>query len=110
MANRKLFGRLAVIAQSRLLNMQEVLQYTLGAVPWSLASLDGSLAKTACKIKLTDSLEKEMPPVDVKECSVWFFNWMALLQSVAVVPETFGSLAQELFDRMSYGGQECSSF
>ena len=42
-----------------------------------------------------------MPPVDVEECPVWLFDWMALLQSVAVVPETFGSLAQELFDRLS---------
>ena len=33
--------------------------------------------------------------------NVLLFYWMALLQSVAVVPETFGSLAQELFDRMS---------
>ena len=36
-----------------------------------------------------------------EECPVWLFGWMTLLQSVAVVPETFGSLAQELFDRMS---------
>ena len=42
-----------------------------------------------------------MPPVDAEECSVWLFDWMALLRSVAVVPETFGSLAQELLDRMS---------
>ena len=82
-ADRKLFGRLAVIAQSRSLNMGEVLQYTLGPVPWSLASPDGSLAKTA-KPKLTDSLEKEMSPVDVEECPVWLFGGMALLQSVVV--------------------------
>ena len=42
-----------------------------------------------------------MPPVDVEECPVWLFDWMASMQSVAVVPETFGSLAQELFDSMS---------
>ena len=55
--------------------MQEVLQYTLGPVPWSLASLDDSLAKTA-KSKLTDSLEKVMLPVDAEECPVWLFDWM----------------------------------
>ena len=65
-----------------------------------LALLDGSLSKTA-KSKLTDSLENKMLPVDVEECHVWIFDGMALLQSVVVVPETFGSLAQELFDRMS---------
>ena len=32
-ADRKLFGRLAVIAQSRSLNMQEMLQYAIGPVP-----------------------------------------------------------------------------
>ena len=42
-----------------------------------------------------------MPPVDVEECPVWLLIGWALLQSVAVVPDTFGSLAQELFDRMS---------
>ena len=80
--------------------MQEVLQYTLGPVPWSLASLDGSLLKTA-KSKLTDCLKKEMLAVDVEECQVWLFDGMALLQSVVMVPETFGDLAQELLDRMS---------
>ena len=43
-ADTKLFGRLVIIPQS--LNMEEVLQYTFGPVPWSLASLDGSLPKT----------------------------------------------------------------
>ena len=76
-----------------------MLQYTYGPVSWSLASLDGSFTKTA-KSKLTDSLEKEMLSVDVEECPVWFFDGMALLQSVVVIPETSGSLAQELFDRM----------
>ena len=42
-----------------------------------------------------------MPPVDVQECPVCLSDYIASLQSVAVVPETFGSLAQELFDRMS---------
>ena len=89
--------------------MQEVLEYTLGPVPWSLASLDGSLAKTA-KSKLTDSLEKEVLPADVEECSVWLFDGMALLQSLVVVPETSGSLARELFDRMSMLAKNAAHF
>ena len=42
-----------------------------------------------------------MLAVDAEECQVWLFDGMALLQSVVMVPETFGDLAQELFDTMS---------
>ena len=45
-ADRKLFERLAVITQSRALNMREVLKYPLGSLPWSLAPTDGALANT----------------------------------------------------------------
>ena len=52
------------------------------------------------KSKLTDCLEKEMLAADVEECQIWLFDGMALRQSVVMAPETFGDLAQELFDRM----------
>ena len=43
--DRNLFGKLAVIAQSRNLDMKEVLQYEVGPYPWSIATCDGSLRK-----------------------------------------------------------------
>ena len=51
-----------------------------------------------------------MLPVDVEECPVWLFDGMSLLQPFVVVPETFGSLAQELFDRMSMLAKNAARF
>ena len=45
-ADRSLFACMAVIAQTREMNMREVLSHPLGPLPWSLATIDGSLAKT----------------------------------------------------------------
>ena len=55
-ADRKLFGRLTVIAQSRALNMREVLKYPLGPLLWSLACSDGALAKTNKEEKMKGKL------------------------------------------------------
>ena len=56
-ADRDLFARLIIIAQSRDLDLREVFSYSLGPVPWPLASGDGSLCKT---VKL--SLPKVLHP------------------------------------------------
>ena len=44
-ADRILFAILAVIKQTRSMDMREVLSHSLGPVPWSLATTDGNLAK-----------------------------------------------------------------
>ena len=51
------FARLAVVAQSRSLDMRSVLHYELGPVPWSLATPDGGLVKTdkSCLLHLLES-------------------------------------------------------
>ena len=46
-ADRGFYSRLLVIAQSRSMDLRQVFQYSLGAVPWALATLDGQLARTA---------------------------------------------------------------
>ena len=58
-ADRKLFGRLDVIAQSRALNRREVSKYPLVPLPWSLACTGGALAKTN-KAKLAEVLESSV--------------------------------------------------
>ena len=45
-ADRNLFGRMIIIAQSRALSIREVLVHPLGPIPWSLANGDGFLRKT----------------------------------------------------------------
>ena len=44
-ADRGLFARMVVIAQHRRMNMQDVLKYPLGLLPWSIATPDGAPAK-----------------------------------------------------------------
>ena len=54
-AERNLFARLLVVTQTRDMDLQEVFKYSLGPLPWYLASADGSLCKTV-KSKLLESL------------------------------------------------------
>ena len=90
-ADRKLFGRLAVIA----LNMREVLTYPLGPLPWSLACTDGALAKTN-KAKLAEVLERSTAPaVNDPECTAGIFDGMAVLKALKDISKSFA----ELYDR-----------
>ena len=95
-ADRNLFARLLVIAQSRLLNMREVLEFELGPVPWSIACASGTLVKTN-KSVLCNTLEKGINPVeDIPSDSAWIFDGMAIIQAVTKVPTTFGDLASSI--------------
>ena len=57
-ADRNLFAKMIVIAQTCHISLKEVLKHCLGPIPWSLAHSDGTLAKTS-KSKLQELLEKE---------------------------------------------------
>ena len=57
-ADRAFFSRLLIITNTRTLNLKEVFEYELSAVPYSIAYLDGSLRK-GTKAKLLLELEKE---------------------------------------------------
>ena len=56
-ADRGLLVRMVVIAHHRQMNMQEVLTYPLGPLPWSLATADVAPTKTA-KSALLHILER----------------------------------------------------
>ena len=45
-ADRSLFGRIVVMAQSRCLKMEDILAHSLGPLPWALSTPDGLLRKT----------------------------------------------------------------
>ena len=45
-AKRGVFARMVFMAQHRRMNMQDVLKYPLGPLPWSIATPDGASAKT----------------------------------------------------------------
>ena len=44
-SDRNLFGHIIVVAQSREIDMEQILSHPLGPIPWALANGDGSLEK-----------------------------------------------------------------
>ena len=67
-------------------------------MPWSIASVDGSLVKTA-KSKPLELLEKSVPPAEnVPSDAAWMIDAMALLQGISTVPRTFADLAFKVFE------------
>ena len=55
---------MVVIAQHRRMNMQDVLKYPLGPLPWSIATPDGAPAKTG-KATLLHILDGKAKAVEV---------------------------------------------
>ena len=81
-ADRNIFARLTVIAQTRELDMQNVLTYELGLIPCSIAATDGTVAKTE-RSEIVQVLEKDLQPTEQdQEFSVWVFDAMAVNQSI----------------------------
>ena len=96
-ADRDLFARLLVVAQTRDRDLRDVLKYPLGPLPWSLAAVDGSLCKTD-KSKLLDSLTQQVEPAeDVPPTAAWIVDGMAVLQSLNDIPTKFEDLASVVF-------------
>ena len=96
-ADRSLFARMVVIAQTHRLNMPEVLCYELGPLPWSLAPADGCPAKTA-KSKLVHLLEEGTEPAeDVTPDAAVMVDAMAVLQALVKPAATLGGLAEQVF-------------
>ena len=93
-ADRDLFARLIVTAQTRETDLREVFTYSLGLVLWSWASADGSLCKTVMS-KLLESLVDGVE--DIPPAAALIVDGMAVLQSLKNVPETFEELAVTIF-------------
>ena len=97
-ADRDIFARLTVIVQAHKLDMQNVLKYKLGPIPWSIAATDGTVAKTA-KSKIVEVLEKDVQPMEQdQEFSVWIFDAMAVIQLTVCIPKTFSELAMQVLN------------
>ena len=96
-ADRTLFARLAVVAQSRSLDMRSVLHCELGPVPWSLATPDGGLVKTdkSCLLHLLES--GTQPVEDVPPMAALILDGMAVLQTTRPTGDTFSHLADQVF-------------
>ena len=96
-ADRDLFACLLVVTQTRDMDLQEVFKYSLGPLPWSLASVDGSLCRTV-KSKLLETLIEGVEPAeDVPSSAALIVDGMAVLQVMKEIPATFEELAISVF-------------
>ena len=100
-ADRNLFARLLVIGQSRQMDLRELLTHELGLFPWSLATSDGSLAKTnkAALSKLVEDGMEDLTSLPPGTTSV-IMDAMAMLQMVTRMPDRFADLADMLLTEM----------
>ena len=94
-STKDLFAKMLLIAQSRDVNMEEVLKYSLRPYPSPLATFDGSMVKTQ-KSKIMQILEttSEIDSVDhipLESCII--IDAMALLQMIKDIPNTFEELS-----------------
>lgn len=99
-ADRRLFAQMIVIAESRDLQMREVLSHPLGPLPWSLATADGLMRKTN-KASLAKELHKNVEAADaIPQPSACVIDGMALVQCLKGDKKTFAAVAETLLCRV----------
>ena len=98
-AGKNLFVMMTVIPRSRNLDMKEVLSHPLGAIPWSLATTDGTLRKTnKDKAVLSNNLGKESTPSEeIPENSACIIDAMSFVQKIKRNHKTLKEVAETLF-------------
>ena len=103
-SDRSLFSQLSVVAQTRSLKLEEVFCFELGSLPWSLASFDEGLQKTA-KAKMMQLLDKSISPAQPpgRATVIYDFDEMALLQVTKPSGTTYAHLALQQFAYVTQG-------
>ena len=95
---------MAIIGQSRDINLQGVFSYRLGPLPWSFADGFGMMSKTnkTAVVKVSEKGAKFMksPPMQ----SVTIIDGMALVQKLKVVQMSFGQVADMVFKNILSSG------
>ena len=93
----KIFGKITLISQSRVLDLKEIFKYSLGSIPYVLANHMEGMVKTK-KSDLLKEIEKgtvlvgQMPK---SSCSI--IDGMALARKVKCSDLTFFHIAEEIF-------------
>ena len=105
-ADRDIFARLLVICGKREVSLRDVLTYSLGPIPWSLAMADGSLAETN-KAKMLAAIEKEADEPCVNEipddCVRVYDGMVVIQQTPSTSLETFGDISKYVLERITSG-------
>ena len=103
-ADNRLFGQMILVASTRNLNMQQVLQYPLGPLPWSLANCDGTMKKNP-KAVLSRKLEARVSPADVVDWpSASIIDGMSIVQKTHGENHTFAELAKMVLASCLHAG------
>ena len=101
-ADRDLFGRLLIAANSRGVQLREVLSYELAAVLYSLAHVDGSPRTTTKSVLLAElgKCVQVLPRLPVQEntATAYILDGMAIVQMMkAGGAQSFGELAEKYY-------------
>ena len=104
-ADRRLFGQMVIIAESRKLQMSDVLAHLLGPLPWALANDDGLLRKTN-KAALARELENNVSPAKIPEPSATIIDGMSLVQKLNGNDQTFWQLAESALSHVLHEGSK----
>ena len=103
-SDKKLFAQMILVAESRKLQMKQVLAHPLGPIPWSLANGDGSLRKTN-KASLARELEKKVSPAEIiLEPSVTIIDGMSIVNKIKGNENTFLDVAESVLNYVLHEG------
>ena len=105
-AERSIFARLLIIGKSREgVSLKDILSYSLSPIPWSLATPDGGLVKTA-KSKLLAAIERSTVTVDIDlppQCGMIHDGMVLLQQLEGIQLNTFGDVSEYILKRITFG-------
>ena len=106
-ADRNLFSNMIIAAQSRKLNMREVLCHPLGPLPWSLATPEGHPRKTSKSI-LGSELAKNVPEAETlplpRACII---DGIAIVNKIQGDKKTFQEISDSVLALVLKEGKEC---
>ena len=104
-ADRQLFAHMILAAESRHLDLQEVLGHPLGPIPWSLAMSEGSLRKTN-KAALAKALTNDgMVAENIPRLSATIIDGMSLVQRLKGDNQTFAEVADSCLTHALHEGE-----
>ena len=93
-SSRNLMGKLLLLARSREIDLKEVLSFSLGPYPLSLATTDGNMVKTvkANLMHIIEDMVDDSVTDVIPSNGALIIDAMAMFQSLSQVPATFEEL------------------
>ena len=107
-ADRSLFGRIIILGQNRKIEVRELLHYSLGPLPWALATPEGFPRKTN-KATLATYLQKDIHLADsLPRNSTTIIDGMSLVQKLNIGggQTTYGMVASSLLSMALHEGSQ----